>query len=139
MSTIYVGNLKWEATEESLRELFSPIGEVSSIKIIMDRDTGRPRGFAFIAMENSAQAIQELNGKEFMGRPLKINEATDKPPQRDRQPQGEDQPRNSQGHQGYRGPDRADYSGGDSSVNFSDSRRDRADSRQRKLDHKKYA
>jgi len=85
-STIYVGNLKWEATEESLKELFSPIGEVTSIKIIMDRETGRSRGFAFVTMENSVRAIQELNGKDFMGRALKINEAVDKPPQHDHQP-----------------------------------------------------
>jgi RNA recognition motif-containing protein len=96
-STIYVGNLKWETTEESLSELFSPIGEVSSIKIITDRNTGRSRGFAFVTMENSEQAIQELNGKDFMGRPLKINQANDKPPRRE--PQGESvgsfQPRES--------------------------------------------
>jgi len=91
-NTIYVGNLKWEATEESLREFFSPIGEVSSVKIIMDRETGRSRGFAFVTMENSEQAVQELNGKELLGRPLKINVAADKPPQREFQPR-ESQPK----------------------------------------------
>ena len=98
-NTIYVGNLAWGATEESLKEFFSPVGEVSSVKIITDRETGKSRGFAFVTMENSAQAIQEFNGKEFMERPLKINEATDKPPQREfqpREPQREFQPREPQ-------------------------------------------
>jgi RNA recognition motif-containing protein len=104
--TLYVGNLKWEATEETLKEFFSPIGEVASIKIIMDRETGRSRGFAFVSMENSDKAIQELNGKDFMGRPLKINEAQDKPPQRDYKPRDDQgggyKPRDDRG--GYSQP-----------------------------------
>lgn len=75
---IYVGNLAHKATEDEVRELFSAFGDISSVKIILDRETRQPRGFAFVEMENDTegnQAIDALNGTEFMGRPLKINEA----------------------------------------------------------------
>lgn len=78
---IYVGNMSYGTTEESLTTLFSQYGEVSSVKIITDRDTGRAKGFAFVAMDDdsSAQkAIDELNGKEIDGRTLRINEAKPK-------------------------------------------------------------
>ncbi|RXJ86686.1 RNA-binding protein [Arcobacter sp. CECT 8985] len=75
---IYVGNMSYGTTEESLRALFAQYGEVNSVKIITDRETGRAKGFGFIGMDDNAagqNAIDELNGKEFEGRTLKINEA----------------------------------------------------------------
>jgi cold-inducible RNA-binding protein len=66
MTKLYVGNLSFDTTEESLRALFAQHGAVESAKLISDRDTGRPRG---------SRAIQALNGKEFEGRALKVNEA----------------------------------------------------------------
>lgn len=75
---IYVGNLSYTATEESLKTLFSEFGEVDSVKIIQDQFTGKSRGFAFVVMANHAggeKAIAELNGKDFEGRMLKVNEA----------------------------------------------------------------
>ncbi|MGI9332983.1 MAG: RNA recognition motif domain-containing protein [Gammaproteobacteria bacterium] len=81
MTKLYVGNLPWSATEDELRELFSACGEINSINIITDRDTGRSRGFCFVDMDkaDAAKAISTLNGKEMGGRPLKVNEAQDKP------------------------------------------------------------
>lgn len=81
MSKIYVGNLPFSATEDSVRELFSQHGTVQSVALIKDRDTGQPRGFGFVEMPNSdaAKAIQALNGQNMGGRPLKVNEAQDKP------------------------------------------------------------
>ncbi len=76
--TIYVGNISYSTTEESLRDFFTQYGEVDSVKMITDRDTGRFKGYAFVEMaaEDSAQsAILELNGKELDGRPLRVNEA----------------------------------------------------------------
>jgi RNA recognition motif-containing protein len=75
---LYVGNLPFSATEEELTNLFSVHGEVQSVNIITDRMTGRARGFGFIEMENADVAIQELNGKEFSGRTLTVNEAKEK-------------------------------------------------------------
>lgn len=75
---IYVGNMSYGTTEESLGALFAQYGEVNSIKLITDRETGRMKGFGFITMndDSAAQnAIEELNGKEFEGRTLRINEA----------------------------------------------------------------
>lgn len=75
---IYVGNMSYGTTEESLKSLFNQFGEVNSVKIITDRETGRAKGFGFIGMDDNAaaqNAIDELNGKEFEGRTLKINEA----------------------------------------------------------------
>jgi RNA recognition motif-containing protein len=81
MSKIYVGNLPFSATEDSVRELFSQHGTVQSVALIKDRDTGQPRGFGFVEMPNAdaAKAIQALNGQQMGGRPLKVNEAQDKP------------------------------------------------------------
>jgi cold-inducible RNA-binding protein len=81
MSKIYVGNLPFSATEESVRTLFAQYGAVESVALINDRDTGRPRGFGFVEMARSdaARAIQSLNGQDMGGRPLKVNEAQDKP------------------------------------------------------------
>ena len=77
MTKIYVGNLSFDTTEDSLRSLFAQHGSVESAKLMSDRDTGRPRGFAFIEMSNSdaTKAIQSLNGKDFEGRTLRISEA----------------------------------------------------------------
>jgi RNA recognition motif-containing protein len=75
---IYVGNMSYGTTEEVINELFSQFGEVSSVKLISDRETGRAKGFGFVSMENAeagAKAIEELNGKEHDGRTLRINEA----------------------------------------------------------------
>jgi len=81
MSKIYVGNLPFSATEESVRMLFAQHGTVETLSLIMDRETGRPRGFGFVEMAraDAARAIQNLNGKDMEGRALKVNEAQDKP------------------------------------------------------------
>jgi RNA recognition motif-containing protein len=81
MTKLYVGNLPFSATEDSVRTLFSAHGTVEKISLINDRDTGRPRGFGFVEMSSADadRAMQALNGKEFDGRSLKINEAQDKP------------------------------------------------------------
>jgi cold-inducible RNA-binding protein len=81
MSKIYVGNLPFSATEESVRTLFAQYGTVESVALINDRETGRPRGFGFVEMSkaDAARAIQSLNGQDMGGRPLKVNEAQDKP------------------------------------------------------------
>jgi RNA recognition motif-containing protein len=81
MSKIYVGNLPFSATEESIRTLFSQHGTVETVALITDRETGRPRGFGFVEMPrtDAARAIQNLNGQEIEGRALKVNEAQDKP------------------------------------------------------------
>lgn len=77
MTKLYVGNLSFDTTEDSLRTLFAEHGTVESAKLISDRDTGRPRGFGFVEMSNAdaSRAMQALNGKEFEGRALKVNEA----------------------------------------------------------------
>lgn len=79
MTKLYVGNLSFDATEDSVRALFEQHGTVESAKLIADRDTGRPRGFGFVEMSNSdaSKAMQALNGKEFQGRALRVNEAQD--------------------------------------------------------------
>lgn len=81
MTKLYVGNLPFSATEDSVRSLFAAHGTVEKVSLISDRDTGRPRGFGFIEMSNSdaSRAMQALNGKDYDGRALKINEAQDKP------------------------------------------------------------
>ena len=75
---LYVGNLNYATTESELAELFATIGEVLSTNLITDRMTGRSKGFAFVEMADAAgaqQAIDELNGREVDGRPLKVAEA----------------------------------------------------------------
>jgi len=81
MTKLYVGNLPFTATEDAVRTLFSVHGTVEKISLISDRDTGRPRGFGFIEMSNSdaSRAMQALNGQDFDGRALKINEAQERP------------------------------------------------------------
>ncbi|MEE9570162.1 MAG: RNA-binding protein [Gammaproteobacteria bacterium] len=75
---IYVGNLSYSLSESELRDAFAAHGEVSSVKVLMDRETGRSRGFGFVEMPNQAEgeaAVAEINGKEVGGRPLRVNEA----------------------------------------------------------------
>ena len=81
MTKLYVGNLSFSATEESVRNLFAPHGTVEKISLISDRDTGQPRGFAFVEMSSAdaSRAMQALNGTDVDGRSLKVNEAQDKP------------------------------------------------------------
>ena len=75
---LYVGNLPFSATEDQVKEFFGQFGEIHSVKIITDRATGRSRGFCFVEMENADAAMAELNGKEFGGRKLMINEARER-------------------------------------------------------------
>jgi RNA recognition motif-containing protein len=81
MAKIYVGNLPFTATDADVRALFSQHGAVESVSLPTDRETGRPRGFGFVEMNqaDAARAIQSLNGYSMGGRPLRVNEAQDKP------------------------------------------------------------
>ncbi len=75
---IYVGNLPWSITEESLKSLFTEFGSVDTARIITDRDSGRSKGFGFVEMNSDSEAqeaIEALNGKEVDGRALRVNEA----------------------------------------------------------------
>ncbi len=80
MKSIYVGNLPFTASEDEVRNMFAPYGTVHSVKIVSDRETGRPRGFAFVEMDDAAagNAISALNGKDIGGRALRINEARER-------------------------------------------------------------
>ena len=99
---LFVGNLPWAATESDIRAHFSQAGEVVSVEVMMDKFTGRPRGFAFVTMAN-AQAAQDAIAKteniDFMGRPLKVNVAR---PREERPSFGGDRPRSG----GFGGGDR---------------------------------
>jgi len=77
VTKLFVGNLPFTATEASVRTLFSAHGQVESVALITDRDTGRPRGFGFVEVSSAdaSRAIQALNGTDFEGRALKVNEA----------------------------------------------------------------
>ena len=93
---IYVGNLSFDASEDDVRNAFSQFGNVESIKLITDRETGRPRGFGFVTMPDSSEAnaaIESLNGTELLGRELRIREATPRP----------ERPRQGGGGGGYHG------------------------------------
>ncbi len=93
MLNIYVGNLSFDTTEDELRELFSEYGEVIKVSLISDRMTGRSRGFGFVEMATDAEArtaIEQLNGQDFLGRALTVNEAKPR----------EDQPRRPGGSSG---------------------------------------
>lgn len=80
MKKIYVGNLPWSATEAEIRDFFGAVGEVHSVAVITDRETGRSRGFGFVEMDDAdaEKAINELNGRDMGGRPLRVNEAQDR-------------------------------------------------------------
>ncbi len=85
MTSIYVGNLSFDATEDDIRQAFAEFGNVDSVNIIMDRETGRSRGFAFVEMPDAGQAkeaIEKINLSEIAGRRVTVNEArpkTDRP------------------------------------------------------------
>lgn len=82
MTTLYVGNLPFIATEDEVRSLFQAHGIVDSVTIINDRETGRPRGFGFVEMpaDDARKAIDGLNGTPMNGRALRVNEARERPP-----------------------------------------------------------
>src|SRR5438309_9667177 len=77
MKNLFVGNMSFQTTESDLRALFEPFGQITRIHIVTDRETGQPRGFAFVEIADDAEAtkaISALNGKEVAGRALKVNE-----------------------------------------------------------------
>ena len=81
MKNLFVGNMSFQTTEAELSALFKPFGQVTRVHLVMDRETGRARGFAFVEMPNddeAAKAIAALDGKELGGRNLKVNEARPK-------------------------------------------------------------
>jgi RNA recognition motif-containing protein len=90
MTTIYVGNLPFSATENEVRTLFEQHGQVQSVKLVNDRETGRPRGFGFVEMApaEAQTAIQHTNGFQMGGRPLRVNEAREREARPPRQQQG---------------------------------------------------
>lgn len=114
---MYVGNLSYDATDSDIRELFEAHGTVSDVFIVKDRESGRPRGFAFVSMETPEEmnaAIEGLNGEEFAGRALTINEARP----REERPQGgggynrgSDRGGDRRGRGGYGGGDRGGRGG----------------------------
>ena len=80
MTKLYVGNLPFTATDESVSALFAKHGTVEKVALINDRDTGRPRGFGFVEMSNAdaSRAMQALNGTDFDGRALRVSEAQER-------------------------------------------------------------
>jgi RNA recognition motif-containing protein len=81
VKNIFVGNLSFGATEDSVRSMFEAYGTVDRVSIVTDRDTGQPRGFGFVEMSNNSEgdrAISEINGRELDGRALNVNEARPK-------------------------------------------------------------
>ena len=113
---IYIGNLSYDATDHDLEELFSPYGEVSKTTIIMDRETGRSKGFGFAEMPDddaAKTAIDALNGSTFLNRNITVNEARP----REERPRGgggyRGGDRREGGGGGYRGGDRREGGGGD--------------------------
>ncbi len=101
MTTIYVGNLPFTATEDEVRSLLQRFGKVDSVTLVTDRATGRPRGFAFadMAAGDAQNAIQQANGYQMGGRPIKVNEAQERAPRT--RPSGGD--RSGSGTGGSRG------------------------------------
>jgi RNA recognition motif-containing protein len=103
MSRLYVGNLSWDTTDQSIRQAFEQDGRtVKDVHIMADRDTGKPRGFAFVEMGSKAEAdaaIAALDGKMLDGRNIKVNEAKERPPR-------------AGGGAGYRGGGGGGYGGG---------------------------
>ena len=84
---LYVGNLSYDATTDSLRTAFDPFGEITDAIVLTDRETGRSRGFGFVTFseaEDGDKAIAEMDSKDLDGRPLKVNEARERAPRSDR-------------------------------------------------------
>ena len=109
MKSLFVGNMSFQSTETDLTALFQPFGQVGRIHIVTDRETGRARGFAFVEMPNDAEAakaIAALDGKEFGGRNLKVNEAR---PKADRPRAGGGRPSGSHGGRSRGGFSNEDY------------------------------
>ena len=107
MKNLFVGNMSFHTTEDELRALFEPFGEITRIQVMTDRETGRSRGFAFVEMasdDEAAKAITALNGKEVDGRALNVNEARPKP-------ERSSGPRGSGGGGGRGGSSRDSYGG----------------------------
>lgn len=103
MKNIFVGNLDFHTSEDELRQLFEPYGQVDRVSILTDRDTGRSRGFGFVEMANSEEgdkAIAALNGSQLGGRTLNVNEAR---PKAERSGSGRDRGGFRGGHAGGRG------------------------------------
>lgn len=102
---VFVGNLSFDATEDQLRALFEEEGrQVTNVTIVVDRDTGRPRGFGFVEMANDSDAqaaIRSLNGRQLGGRPLTVNEARERPPRSGGYGGGDDRRRGGRGPRGY--------------------------------------
>src|SRR5271170_272005 len=91
MKSLFVGNMSFQTNESDLKTLFAPFGQVARVHIVMDRETGKARGFAFVEMPNddeAAKAVAGLDGKELNGRNLKVNEARPKEVSRSPRPQG---------------------------------------------------
>jgi len=110
---LYVGNLAFTTTEDSLKQAFGECGEVSEVKLIMDRESGRSRGFAFVMMstgEQAQQATERWHGAMLDGRPLRVNEAED---------------RKAAGGGGFGGGDSGGFGGGDRRGPRSSERRSR--------------
>ena len=86
MKKLYVGNIPYSSTETELREMFEKHGTVHSVNLIVDRETGRPRGFGFVEMDDddAVAAMEALHGAEVGGRTLKVNEARPRPERRQR-------------------------------------------------------
>ncbi|HTK18241.1 MAG TPA: RNA-binding protein [Mucilaginibacter sp.] len=117
---IFVGSLPFKIQEADLRELFEAYGEVNSVKIINDRETGRSKGFGFVEMaedEAGKKAIADLNGSEVAGRNIVVNQAEDKKPRENRSFGG------GGGRGGYSGGGRGGYSGGGGGGYSRDNRR----------------
>jgi len=112
---LYVGNLPYSAKEESLKDHFSSAGSVASVKIIIDRETGRSKGFGFVEMESddgAQTAVSQLDGQEFEGRSLRVSEAKPQP-EREYRGGGFGGGRSGGGFGGGRGGDRGGNRGGD--------------------------
>ena len=80
MKKLYVGNLPWSVDDGELESMFSAMGTVHSARVITDRESGRSRGFGFVELDDdvASKAVEELNGSEIGGRPLRVNEADDR-------------------------------------------------------------
>jgi len=109
LKNIFVGNLSFNTSEDELRQLFEPFGQVERVSILTDRDTGRSRGFGFVEMANNEEgdkAISALNGTQSGGRTLNVNEArpkTERPGGFSREGRGGDRGRDRGGRERHRG------------------------------------